>query len=255
MDATDPGTSRAPCSARSLAVPERECGIGRLRRTVRRLPHPKRLEELRVEIVRVFLSRRLLDHHAEQHVPRVVVPVRGAGREVERVGRDELDDRVRRQRVVPRLCPLRRRCVAVDARRVIQQLTDRHLLSLKRELRHVLREIVIQLHAPLFHELHDRGGRELLRDRSDLVDRRGGRRAPGIHVGETVRAIRQRIVPANHRERRARRARFSEIGEDERIGARAERFARDGRTLGGGRGGRRGRRASARPARREERVI
>ena len=118
---------------------------------------------------------------------------------------------------------------------MIQQLTDRHLLSVQRELRHVLREIVIQLHAPLFHELHDRGGRELLRVRSDLVDRRGGRRAPRIHVGETVRAIRQRIVPANHRERRTRRVRFGEIGEDERVGARTERVARDGRTLGGGR--------------------
>ena len=235
MDATDPGTLRASVPLGPLLYPSANAGFGRLRRTVRRLPQTERLEELRVEIVRVFLSRRLLDHHAEQHVPRVVVPVRGAGREVERVGRDELDDRVGRQLVVPRLCPRRRRRVAVDARRVIQQLTDRHLLSLKRELRHVLREIVIQLHAPLFHELHDRGGRELLRDRSDLVDRRGGRRAPGIHVGETVRAIRQRIVPANHRERRARRARFGEIGEDERVGARAERVARDGRTLGGGR--------------------
>src|SRR5262249_18242522 len=40
---------------------------------------------------------------------------------------------------------------------------------------------------------------------------------------------------ANHRKRRARRVRFGEIGENERIGARAECVARDGRTLGGGR--------------------
>src|ERR1043166_4121683 len=219
----------------SLAVPERERGIGRPRRAVRRLPETERLEELGVEIARVGLARRLFDHHAEQDVPRVVVPVRGAGREVERVGRDELDDRVGRQLVVPRLSPSRRRRVAVDARGVIQQLTDRHLPALERKLRHVLREVVIQLHAPLLDELHDRRGRELLRDGSDLVDRGGGRRAPGLHVGETVCAIRQRIAPANHRERRARRVRFGEIREDERVGARTECVARDGRPLGGGR--------------------
>ena len=117
---------------------------------------------------------------------------------------------------------------------MIQQLPDRNLPSLQRELRHIRREIVLQLHAPLFHELHDGSGRELLGDRSDLVDGRSSRRAPGLHVGETVRAIRQRISPANDSERGARRGRLGEISEDERVGARTERIARDGRSLGAG---------------------
>ena len=114
---------RARRAVGSLAVAEGERGIRRLRWAVRRMAKSERLEELRVEVVRVFLSSHFLDHHAKQHVPGVVVAVGRPGREVERVGGDELDNRIRRKRFAPCLRPTGRGRVTVNARRVIQQLS------------------------------------------------------------------------------------------------------------------------------------
>ena len=220
----------------SFAVAEGERGIRRLRWAVRRLPQPERLEELRVEIRRVFLAGHLFDHHAEQDVAGVVVAVGRAGREVERVGGDELDDRVGRQFGVPGFLPLGRAGIAMDARRVIQQLVDRNAFPVQRELRHVLREVVVELQFTLVDEPHDRGGGELLGDRADLIDRRRSRRAPRGDVGQAMGSERQRVVSADDRERHARRAALGQIGIDERIGARREVRRRDARALRGSRG-------------------
>jgi hypothetical protein len=136
---------------------------------------------------RVGRAVHLLEHHAEQVVAGVVVGEVRARLEVERLVGDQRQQLLVRQferlLLLPHLAEVG---VALDAAAVVQQLADRDLLALQRELRHVAREIVVERQLLLFDEAQDRRGGELLGDRTDAEQRRAGRRHHVFGLGEAV---------------------------------------------------------------------
>ncbi len=155
-------------------VAVRPPGDLRFVRAVAGVRHPERLEDALGHERRVALARHLLDDRAEQHVARVVVAVACARRELHRLVLEAvhqlLDGQVRLDLVRH---PARDVGVALDARRVRQQVLHRDHVTLHRVAGQVLVDRVLQADLPLLDQHHDRERRELLGHRAEAEHRVG----------------------------------------------------------------------------------
>src|SRR5207244_718413 len=106
-------------------------------RTVRRRAHSQRYKEGAADIFGVRHAGDALEYHAEEDVPRVGVAPLGTRCEIERVFRDECENRSRSQVFLPVPAPLTACRVRRNTGRVVEQLSygdDAPLRILRQQL-------------------------------------------------------------------------------------------------------------------------
>ncbi len=144
---------------------------------IHRAGQVQRGEDARPELVEERRPAGLLGDQRGDGVAGVGILPLGAGRKVERLAAPALGDRLRRRRHGE----LRRRVVlrpvVLVAGEVLQQHPDGDVLRL-RQVRQVLRHLVVERELVILgEEQHERGG-ELLGDGADRQDHRRGERPP-----------------------------------------------------------------------------
>ena len=208
-----------------IALGGRGAGEPLFWRQIARVVHAERYEHASHEISVERLPAHALDDEPEEHGADVRVDHAGTGDRVERCRHEERTRRVRSGSQLPELAERR------QSRRVREELTHRHaLLVAAGPFREVALHRRVEHHAPLFHELHHRGGHaQHLGERCHVPDGievgrrcvRGPVDAAGTHLRQDPTTI------ADHSDRsREHRVPHSD-GED-----RAERILQRGRDHG-----------------------
>lgn len=206
----------------AIGVAVRHFARGPSRAAIARLRQAERFEEPRVEELFVALAGQDLDQRAEKGVTAVRVGV-AAARLPEQRRSEHLPHVVVALRA---LVVFRRRIV--DPRRVRQQMVQRDRALVGRYARKVPKERIFGAQLALLLERQDRGGRELLGERTHVEDGRRRHVAPGRVVGAAIALLEQDLVVAGyeHGAAETERDKAGQIGVE----------ARD--VLGGGRRGR-----------------
>ena len=138
-----------------------------------RVPHAERPEDTRFREVAQRLAARPLDDDRQQEVTRVRVEMLLARGEVRRLLAGDRRERVLVGRQVLGLDALELHDLDVIAQAagMMEEITDRDFLSVVRDFRHPLADIVVERQLPIAGEQVDRECRELLRGRADVEHR------------------------------------------------------------------------------------
>ena len=179
-------------------------------------------EDFELHVLGVRHAARLLDDHAEEDVAGVVVGPLLAGCEVRRLVANGVDDLCGRHVFAQSRHEARDSGVALDPRRVVEELLDGHVLRVGK-VGNVLRQRIGERDLALLHELKDRDGRVLLRHRPDPEDHVGLDRDVQLEVRHAVALAEECLTVLRHDHRGPRSIRRNHSGNDrvETLGQRS----------------------------------